>query len=142
MKRLATLIVGAIIGIAATLIAAAPASAAYGSACGSTHICIWTSVLPNNGQLPLYYWTAPTSNQCIPFGSAINDKTRTIRQTGGFSATLYTNAGCSGSIITTAANGLNEEIKACGHSGPPYGPWANSPCYVGTPTASSIWYVA
>lgn len=132
-RRIAGIIGAVILGLGIAVAVEAPASA-HGEACGPTHICVWYAAWPGGGN-PAYYWTSPASSQCIPFGPAINDQIGSMKLTWGWSATIYENAGCSGTAIATVYQG---QFKNCTQSGWA-GAWFGS-CFPPGNSGSSIWF--
>lgn len=97
MKRIGAVLVTAalLLGLAAT-----PASASVDNCFTVPRICVWFA--SDFAGSPDYVWTNPP-NGCINFGSAINDKVRSVRNRAGWIATFYTDHGCAGQLVVTVS---------------------------------------
>lgn len=123
MKLAQKLLVILAVAAASTAIAATPAQASVDH-CAVPQVCIWFDSSFDTS--PDYYWTSP-SNGCINFGSAINDKARSVRNLAGWVATFYTDAGCSGQqVVTVSRYGSVGTYRNCSNSlGDGNGFWNN-----------------
>lgn len=135
-KRLGVFVAGLLLALGVSAVAAAPASAAFGDCNISPRVCVWSSSTAWGN--PSYYWTVSsgTGGYCVNFGVAINDLMKAMKITGGRSATMYQNAGCSGNpnaIVSTTGTAPTQ--ITCYSSA-----WWPS-CTTGLNQGSSIWII-
>lgn len=119
---------------------AAPAQASDGD-CLTGRLCVWHNY--NYPGSPVYYWTISggSGGYCVNFGGSLNDNVDswTIKSEAfGRSATMYSNANCSGTPISYIAptwNGGPSKMNCLS------GSWSTHSCINGAHQGSSAWII-
>lgn len=111
---------------AGAVLIATPAQASLN--CGNGRICTYQGTLADYGQ---YDFNASSNVGCHYVGDPLNDGVRSTKVGGSVPGiiTWYTNANCTGYVVTTNASSTGNNYRSCTNVGS-LGPWntSASPC--------------